>query len=380
MRSGDMSCQPKGIRCLLVVRCLHGPCLGQHQCRQLCGHGRSWGYGMRSAAARPGPRRASRSPAAPSAGAPGTRRRAGRAPQVALLVAEVRVVVGQVVEGGEVQVAHLHHPRQPVQRLHRRLALACARAPAGSAAGLGATPAGLGAALAGPPSASTGAWPWPARARAGRVCGRASGLGAALTSPISASTGAWPWPARVPANGFQPCISEARSAGRSGARARRPAPRRRGRPRPACAPAPGGLAGPRTGAECRGLTALQRHGREKQPRADVQSVSFQCVARKQTRGLYKEGFLHRQACSRPERGPHQRRWPNMPLPRRARMSILAAALAPRTGLDTPETAATVNSTLPPDSVRAWTCAFVLADAHGTSHRLWQAAQQHHIGH
>ncbi len=70
----------------------------------------------------------------------------------------------------------------------------------------------------------------------------------------------------------------------------------------------------------------------------------------------------------------------MPLPRRARMSILAAALAPRTGLETPETAATVNSTLPPDSVRAWPCAFVLADAHGTSHRLWQAAQQHHIGH
>lgn len=39
---------------------------------------------------------------------------ATRAPQVALLVAKVCVVVGQVVEGAEVQVADLHHPRQPI--------------------------------------------------------------------------------------------------------------------------------------------------------------------------------------------------------------------------------------------------------------------------
>ncbi len=170
---------------------------GQHQCRQLCGHGRSWGYGMRSAAARPGPRRASRSPAAPSAGAPGTRRRARRAPQVALLVAEVRVVVGQVVEGGEVQVAHLHHPRQPVQRLHRRLALACARAPAGSAAGLGATPAGLGAASPARPA------PLPApglglRARA--PAGSAAGL--LGLGPRSRARSA---PPRAPGPGLRAC-------------------------------------------------------------------------------------------------------------------------------------------------------------------------------
>ena len=48
-----------------------------------------------------------------------------RLPQVALLVPKVRVVVGQVVEGAEVQVADLHHPCEAIQRLRGRLSLAC---------------------------------------------------------------------------------------------------------------------------------------------------------------------------------------------------------------------------------------------------------------
>jgi len=254
-----------------------------------------------------------------------------------------------------VQVADLHHPRHPVQRLHGRLALACARAPAGSVAGLG------------PPSPAPLAHrraPGPGlRARA--PAGSATGLGAALAGPPGASTGAWPWLARA--------RWQAQRRGQE-APPRRPARRRRGRAPPACAPARSGPAcsGERRGAQSVDCAAGQ--GWEEQPRADVRSVSSHWVARGQTRSLCSEGCLHYQACLRPDRGPHQRQWPHMPLPRRARMSILAAALAPRTGLDTPEKAATVNSTLPPDSVRAWPCAFVLADAHATSHRLWQAVR------
>lgn len=55
-------------------------------------------------------------------GAPST---CPNAPEIALLVPKVRILVWQVVEGAQVQVADLHHPCQALQWLGRRLALAC---------------------------------------------------------------------------------------------------------------------------------------------------------------------------------------------------------------------------------------------------------------
>lgn len=47
------------------------------------------------------------------------------APEVPLLVPKVRIVVGQVVEGAQVQVADLNYPSKTVQRLCWRLPLSC---------------------------------------------------------------------------------------------------------------------------------------------------------------------------------------------------------------------------------------------------------------
>ncbi len=47
------------------------------------------------------------------------------APEVPLLVPKVRIMVGQVVKGAQVQVADLDHPSKTVQRLCWRLSLSC---------------------------------------------------------------------------------------------------------------------------------------------------------------------------------------------------------------------------------------------------------------